>query len=369
MPDYYAILGVPREASTEDIKRAYRKLARESHPDANPHDQHAEERFKAVSEAYEVLSDPDKRQRYDTFGDASGAGNFGGFGDLGDIMDAFFGGSPFGRARPRTRSSAVPGQDLGANVTLRFEEAVFGTKQELELTAQTRCDRCSGDGCEPGTYRGKCSTCGGAGEIRATRATILGTVMTSRPCGNCGGAGEAPTVPCTTCRGGGRIPKKRTVTINVPAGVDDGTTLRLRGEGEGGVRGGADGDLFVRVNVRPHDLFARRGDDLVCELTVPLSQAVLGASIPVQTLDGTEPLEVAAGTQHGDVLRLRGKGVPRLDGRGRGDLLIHVAVDIPKKLKPEERELFERVAELRGEAVADGSKGIFRRIRDGFLGQ
>jgi molecular chaperone DnaJ len=369
MPDYYAILGIQREASAEDIKRAYRKLARESHPDANPADSHAEERFKQIGEAYEVLSDPQKRERYDTFGDANAAGNFGGFGDLSDIMDAFFGGSPFGRARPRTRSSAVPGQDLGASLTLRFEDAVFGAKHQIEVSALSRCERCNGDGCEPGTFRGKCSTCGGVGELRATRATILGTVMTSRPCSTCGGSGEAPTVPCTMCRGSGRVPKRRMVTINVPAGVDDGTTLRLRGEGEAGVLGGADGDLFVRIDVRPHEYFARRGDDLLCELTIPLSQAVLGASIPVQTLDGSEDLEIAAGTQHGDVLRLRARGVPRLDGRGRGDLLVHVAVEIPKKLKAEERELFERVAEMRGEAVADGSKGIFRRIRDGFLSQ
>jgi molecular chaperone DnaJ len=252
---------------------------------------------------------------------------------------------------------------------LRFEDAVFGTKQEIELSTMSRCDRCNGDGCEPGTFRGKCPACGGVGELRATRNTILGTVMTSRPCAQCGGSGEAPTDPCTTCRGQGRVPKKHTVTIDVPPGVDDGTTLRLRGEGEGGVRGGADGDLFVRINVRPHEFFARRGDDLLCELTVPLSQAILGASIPVQTLDGTEELEIVAGTQHGDVLKLRARGVPRLDGRGRGDLLVHVAVEIPRRLKPEERELFERVAEIRGEAVSDGSKGIFRRIRDGFLGQ
>ncbi|MGZ4127986.1 MAG: molecular chaperone DnaJ [Actinomycetota bacterium] len=367
MPDYYAILGVSRTASSDEIKRAYRRLARESHPDAAQDDPHAEERFKQISEAYEVLSDPQKRERYDTYGDANATG-FGGFGDIGDIMDAFFGGSPFGRARTRTRTSAVPGQDLGASLTLAFEEAVFGVKKDLDISALARCDRCKGDGCEPGTYRTRCSTCAGLGEIRATRNTILGTVMTSRPCGVCGGTGEAPAVPCTECRGEGRVHQARTVTIDVPPGVDDGTTLRMRGQGEAGVRGGADGDLFIRINVRPHELFVRRGEDLLCELSVPLSQAVLGAEIPIKTLEGEEALPVPAGTQHGAVLRMRGHGVPRLDGRGRGDLLVHVAVEIPSRLKPEERALFERLAEMRGESVTGEQKGIFRRLRDSLGG-
>jgi molecular chaperone DnaJ len=369
MPDYYAILGVQRGASADEIKSAYRKLARESHPDANPADPHAEERFKAIGEAYEVLSDPAKRQQYDTFGDASPGGGFGGFGDIGDIMDAFFGGSPFGRARTRTHTSAVPGQDIGTSLVLTFEEAVFGTKKDVDVQALTRCDRCKGDGCEPGTYRARCTNCGGQGEIRSTRNTILGTVMTSRPCPNCGGMGEAPTNPCSNCRGQGRVMRRRTTTVEIPAGVDDGTTLRMRGTGEAGVRGGADGDLFIRINVRPHEFFARRGDDLECELNVPVSQAVLGAEIPVQTLDGSETVRLAAGTQHGTVVKLRGHGVPRLDGRGRGDLLVHVTVDIPDHLKSEERALFERIADLRGEAVAGEQKGIFRRLRDSFLGQ
>jgi len=369
MPDYYAILGVQRGASADEIKRAYRKLARESHPDANPEDPHAEERFKSISEAYDVLSDPDKRQRYDTFGDVNATSGFGGFGDIGDIMDAFFGGSPFGRARTRTRTSAVQGQDLGAAISLTFEEAVFGTKKDVEVQALARCDRCKGDGCEPGTYRTRCSNCGGIGEIRSSRNTILGTVMTSRPCQVCEGSGEAPSVPCTECRGAGRVPSRRSVTIEVPPGVDDGTTLRMRGSGEAGVRGGADGDLFIRIQVRPHEFFARRGDDLLCELNVPLTQAVLGADIPVQTLDGSEIVRLPAGTQHGTVVHLKGHGVPRLDGRGRGDILVHVTVDIPAHVKQDERRLFEEIARLRGEEVAPEQKGIFRKLRDSFLGQ
>ncbi|HJT37809.1 MAG TPA: molecular chaperone DnaJ [Actinomycetota bacterium] len=369
MPDYYAILGVPQGASADEIKRAYRKLARESHPDANPTDPHAEEKFKQIGEAYEVLSDPAKRRQYDTFGDAGGAGGFGGFGDIGDIMDAFFGGSPFGRARTRTRTAAVPGQDVGTSVTLTFEQAVFGTSTDVVVQAQARCERCNGDGCEPGTFRSRCNNCGGLGEIRASRNTILGTVMTSRPCPVCEGVGEAPAVPCTKCNGQGRELQRRNVKVEVPAGVDDGTTLRMRGYGEGGVRGGADGDLFIRINVKPHEFFARNGDDLECELNVPLTQAVLGADIPVQTIDGPETVNISPGTQHGTIVKLRGRGVPRLDGRGRGDLLVHVTVDIPAHVKGDERTLFEKLAEIRGETVSGEHKGIFRRLRDSFLGE
>lgn len=361
MPDYYAILGVDRSASPDDIKRAYRRLARESHPDANPDDPHAEERFKQISEAYQVLSDPGARQRYDTFGSAGNAGpTMGGFGDLGDIMEAFFGGSPFGRARG-PRSSAVAGQDVGLGVTLAFEDAIFGAKEPVSFQALARCDRCGGDGCEPGTFRGRCGRCGGQGEIRATRNTILGTVMTSRPCAACDGTGEAPAVPCTACAGRGRAMREVEVTVEIPPGVQDGMTLRLRGRGEQGARGGPDGDLFVRVNVMPHEVFERDGDDLVCEVRVPLTQAILGGEIPIETLDGARALSVPAGTQHGSVLALKGLGAPRLDGRGRGDLRAHVTVEIPSRLSAEERALVEKLAALRGEAVGGVGKRGFRR--------
>ncbi len=370
MADYYAILGVERSASAEDIKRAYRKLARDSHPDHNPDDAHAEDRFKQLSEAYAVLSDPQKRQRYDTYGDAGLGGQpLGGFGDIGDIMEAFFGGSPFGRQRTRTRSSSVPGQDVGVGVSLTLEQAVFGAQTPVELVAAARCETCLGDGCAPGTYRSRCGTCGGQGEVRATRQTILGTVVTSRPCHVCAGAGEAPTVPCTSCGGEGRVRASRTVTVEIPPGVDDGTTLRLRGQGEAGVRGGPDGDLFVQVHVSRHEIFERDGHNLVCDLAVPLTQAVLGADIPVHTLDGEETIQIAPGTQHGSVMRLRGLGAHRLDGRGRGDLLVHISVEIPRKLGVEERSLFEKLAEVRGEPVGGGERGIFGRLRDTLRGQ
>lgn len=368
MPDYYAILGVSRDATQEDIKRAYRKLARESHPDANPEDPHAEDRFKQISQAYKVLSDPEARRRFDAFGDAGPAGApFGGFGDLSDIMDAFFGGSPFGRTRAR-RTSAVAGQDIGVAVTLSLEQAVFGTTAPVEVATVAVCERCGGDGCEPGTFRDRCSRCGGQGEIRASRQTILGTVMTSRPCPVCGGAGEAPTTPCTPCSGQGRTRGTRRIDVEIPPGVDDGTTVRLRGHGESGVRGGRDGDLYVQVAVSPHDIFEREGDDLICDLAIPLTQAILGIELPVTTLDGEETLRIPPGTQHGSILRVKGSGVPRVRGSGRGDLLVHVSVEIPKKLSDEELELIERWASIRGEQVGGGQPGLFRRLRDSLRG-
>lgn len=372
MPDYYAVLGVSRDATQEDIKRAYRRLARESHPDANHSDPHAEERFKSISEAYGVLSDPQRRQQYDTFGTAdprAGAG-FPGFGDLGDIVDAFFGGgSPFGRTSARPRTSAVAGADLVVDAVLSLEEAVFGATRTVEVEALGVCARCDGDGCEPGTFRGRCSRCGGTDELRATRQTILGTVMTSRPCGVCGGVGEAPTVPCQTCGGAGRVPAARSVEVQIPAGVADGTSVRLRGHGETGVRGGATGDLFVRIHVEPHGVFEREGDDLVCDLEIPLVQAVLGAEIPLEALDGEQTITIPPGTQHGTVLRLRQLGSTRLGGRGRGDLLVHVSVRIPARLTAEERALFEQLAALGGEAAGERPGGIFRRLRDTLRGQ
>lgn len=365
MPDYYAILGVPRDANTDEIRRAYRRLARESHPDANPGDPHAEERFKQIGEAYEVLSDPGKRERYDTFGDPNAAS--GGFGGLGDIMEAFFG-SPFGAARTRAPTSAVGGSDLVTDATLTLEESVFGAKRQIEMAARVRCERCTGEGSEPGTYRARCGRCAGQGEVRSTRQTILGTVMTARPCPACGGAGEAPSSPCERCKGRGRVNGLRSVTVEVPAGVRDGMTLRISAQGEAGVRGGRDGDLYVRIHIEPHRLFEQDGDDLVCALRIPLSTAVLGGTGTVPTLDGEVPITIAAGTQHGTVIRLRGHGAARTSPRGRGDLLVGIEVEIPVARNAEERALFERLAELRGEEVRGRGKGILGRLRETFGG-
>lgn len=371
MPDHYAVLGVARDATSEDIKKAYRRLARESHPDANPDDPHAEERFKEVGAAYAVLSDPEKRARFDRYGDA--APQSGGFADPFDIFEAFFGGSGFGRARAHRRTSAVAGQDLGASVALTLEEAVAGARRTLDVDTVVVCEACTGTGCAPDTSRASCATCAGHGEVRQQRNTILGTVMTTRPCPTCGGAGESPTDPCTACRGAGRVRSKTSLTVDIPAGVDDGTTLRLRGRGEAGVRGGPDGDLFVQIGVARHDVFIRDGADLRCQLDLPLTQAVLGAEIEVPTIDGTTTVRVPAGTSHGTVLRLRGHGAGTPDGRLTGDLLVHVAIVVPKNLSHEERDLFEKIAELRnegvgGETVSGETRGLLGRLRDTILG-
>ncbi|MGH2784067.1 MAG: molecular chaperone DnaJ [Actinomycetota bacterium] len=363
--DHYQVLGVDRGATADDIKRAYRKLARQYHPDANP-DPTASERIKEVNAAYEVLSDPAKRERYDLYGDANTAAGFGGFGDLGDIMESFFGSAFGGRARGRARpGQPMRGADLSLRVAVEFAEAVFGTTQSVEVEVLRACERCAGSGCTPGTFRIKCATCGGAGEQRTTQRSIFGTVMSSRPCSACRGEGDVPADPCAECRGLGRMHKREQIEIAIPAGIADGQAIRLDGRGEAGNRGGPAGDLYVQVSVAPHDFFARDGDDLVCAMTIPFTAAALGAEIPVRTLEEDEPIKVPAGTQPGATLRLRGKGVPRLGGRGRGDLIIHVNVEVPAKLGGEERELLERFAKIRGERTGE-VKGILDRIKDAF---
>ena len=361
--DLYEILGVDRGASTEDIKKAFRNLARQYHPDANP-DPGAEARFKEINAAYEVLSDPVKRQRYDTFGDASATGNFAGFGDLGDLMESFFG-SAFGRGRTRTRPGApLRGDDLSLEIELTFEEAVFGVTRELTLAVMRACERCHGSACEPGTFKTRCDRCGGTGELRTVQRSILGQIVSSRTCGACDGAGEIPASPCTACRGRGLVEVSETVEVSVPAGVESGNTMRLDGRGAGGARGGPNGDLYVHLLVRPHDVFSREGNHLLCSLTVPFTTAALGAEVPVSTLDGEESLKIPAGTQPGTLLRLRGKGVPVLGSRGRGDLVVQVDVEVPTKLRGEERELLEKLAEVRGDGTEDEPKGILGKIKD-----
>ena len=365
--DHYQVLGIDRGATADDIKRAYRKLARQYHPDANP-DPAAAERIKEVNAAYEVLSDPAKRERYDLYGDANAGANFGGFGDLGDIMESFFGTAFGGRSRGRARpGQPARGADLSLRVGVDFAEAVFGTTQTVEVEVLRACDRCSGSGCTPGTFRIKCATCGGAGEQRTTQRSIFGTVMSSKPCPACRGEGDVPADPCSECRGLGRLHKREEMQITIPAGIADGQALRLDGRGEAGNRGGHAGDLYVQVSVAPHDFFVRDGDDLVCAMTIPFTVAALGAEIPVRTLEEDELIKVPAGTQPGATLRLRGKGVPRLGGRGRGDLIVHINVEVPSKLGGEERELLERFAKMRGERTGE-VKGILDRIKDAFRG-
>jgi molecular chaperone DnaJ len=348
--DLYEILGLTRDASPEDIKRAYRRLAREHHPDVNGSPE-AEERFKEIAGAYEILSDPEKRQRYDAFGQAGGPGQQ--FTDIQDIFDMFFGGG-FGRASGRGRrvGRTRRGEDLSTLVTLGFSEAAFGVHKELQLERLVVCDRCLGNGAEPGTAPIACRTCGGTGQLQQMRRSIFGTVMTASVCNTCEGTGQEIPDKCASCFGDGRRRERVTVTVDVPAGVADGMELRVGGSGNAGLAGGPSGDLFVGVRVEPSLAFERRGQDLLAILDLSMTQVTLGADVEVETLDGVEHVRIEAGTESGNVIRLRGKGVPNLNRRGRGDLYLTVHVQTPAALSREERKLFEQLAALRGEATS-----------------
>ena len=379
MADFYELLGVSRNASAEDLKKAYRRRARELHPDANPDDTHAAEEFKEVARAYQVLSDPEQRRRYDQFGEAGVSGAAGGpnaedifGGGLGDIFDAFYGGGgaggPFGGAGGRSRGPSGPprGQDLEVVADIAFEKAVFGGQVSVSLKLPQRCDVCEGSGAGEGTKPVTCSDCSGSGQVQRVRQSLLGQMVTASPCPRCGGMGEIVATPCANCRGEGRVTIDKSYDVDVPAGVDDGSTLRLTGRGAVGPRGGRAGDLYVHLRVAPHAMYRRDGLDLVTEVPVSIAQASLGTSLELETLDGTEPLVVPAGTQPGREFTLRGHGVPRLNGRGRGDLRVRVRVDGPTKLSDTEVELLTRYAEGRGEEVGNGKEGLFSRIKSAF---
>jgi molecular chaperone DnaJ len=358
---------VSRAATPEEIKKAYRRLARELHPDANPDHPDAEARFKDVAVAYETLIDPERRRHYDQFGPDGAAGGgadpfgFAG-GGLGDIFDAFFGGGG-GRGGP---VGPIPGADLEVRVDLEFERAVFGTKEEVSVRTAVVCTTCEATGAAPGTSPETCAQCGGAGQVRQVRQSILGQMVTAGPCNVCGGLGEVIAQPCPDCRGEGRRVEEKSYTVDIPAGVDTGSTLRLSGFGAVGPRGGPRGDLYVQVRVQPHDRFERDGDDLIHELHLPVTQAGLGAHLSYPTLDGVEDLVIPKGTQTGRVFRLRGRGVPHVRSRGRGDLLVHVVVDTPAALAPAEEQLLRELAELRQEEVAPADSGFLSKIRSAF---
>jgi molecular chaperone DnaJ len=370
--DFYELLGVRRDASVEEIKRAYRQRARELHPDANPDDPAAEERFKAITRAYDVLSDPDQRAAYDRWGEegitAAGRGPgdvFGGAGGLGDLFDAFFGGNPFGASAPGP-VGPPRGQDLEATAELTFEQAVFGATVPVTVRTAVRCETCQGSGAMPGTQPVKCAECNGAGQVRRVRQSILGQMVTSTSCPRCGGLGQLVVTPCTDCAGHGRNITERTYQVDVPAGVDSGSTLRLSARGAVGPRGGEAGDLYVHVRVRPHERYRRVGNDLVTTVSVSMVQAALGTTVQLPTLDGDEELRIPAGTQSGKVFTLRGRGVPAVRGRGRGDLRAELVVEIPTKLSASEEELLRRLADERGELVDPPSGGLFSRIKSAF---
>ena len=364
--DYYTVLGVERTATDAEIKKAFRRLAQQWHPDVNT-DVGAPARFKEINEAYQVLSDPQRRQAYDMFGRA-GLGGDGGpgfdpnaFGSFSDIFDAFFGGSAAGARR----GHPTAGSDLRYDLRITFEEAVRGTEKEIEFPVYGRCDTCQGSGAKPGTQPVACDNCGGRGEIRTTRRTMLGQMVNVTACPKCKGEGKLVTEPCETCHGEGRTERTRSLRVAIPAGIDDGHQIRLSNEGEIGVRGGPAGSLYVAVHVTPHQQLRREGTELIYEADVSIAQAALGTTIAVPTVDGDEDVEVRAGTQPGTEIRLRGRGVPHLRRTGsKGDLHVFVNVVVPAKLSKRQRELLAEYANESGEAVAEPHGGILDKVRD-----
>ncbi len=365
--DYYDILGISRDASQEDIKRAYRRLAHQYHPDKNPGDKRAEERFKEINEAYEVLKDPDKRATYDRFGSVSGGfegfRDFADFGFATDFQDIFgdIFGDFFGTSR---RRRGQRGTDLRYNLEISFEEAAFGTEKEIEIPKTDRCIRCDGSGARRGTSPVICPTCGGRGQIRFQQ----GFFTVSRPCHTCRGEGRVIKDPCPECAGTGRVKTVKTVKVKIPPGVDTGTRLRIGGEGEYGIHGGAPGDLYVDISVRPHPVFKRNNNDIICEVPISFPQAALGAEIEVPTLDGKVRLKIPAGTQSGRVFRLKGKGIPHIHGYGRGDENVIINVETPTRLTRRQKELLEEFEHISEEHNHPMSKGFFEKVR-GLFGQ
>ena len=370
--DYYEILGVPREASADDIKSAFRKLARQYHPDVST-EPNAEEKFKEINEAYGVLSDPEKRARYDRYGH-SGLGNIGGMPDyatmdFNDIFEELLGGMGFGFGGSGSRARRPHrGRDLQVRVDLTFDEAIFGVEKPVEVTRNEVCGTCRGSGAEPGTKPQRCATCGGRGEVRQVRQTIFGSMMQSGPCPTCGGRGEVITSPCHTCHGNGLERKTVKKMVSIPAGVDNGTQIRLSGEGEPGVLGGPQGNLYLLLAVQAHKFFKRRENDILLNLDINVAQAVLGADIEVPTVDGKEKLKIPAGTQAGKVFTLKARGVPYLRRSGRGNQLVIVNVDIPSKLTKEQRELFEKLAPTLGSAAKPKEKGFLDWLNEALGG-
>ena len=372
--DYYDVLGVSRNASEEEIKRAFRKLALEHHPDRNKKEG-AEERFKEINEAYQVLSDPKTRSDYDRYGHmgvgrngARGFEGFENFGGFGDIFDAFFGG--FG-TRTRTHTSAKRGADLHYSVTIDFEEAVFGKEKEFQIRRAEVCSHCRGSRSEPGSSPARCGNCGGTGQVRRAQQSIFGQFVQVATCGTCRGEGKIITQPCSRCTGTGRETRTRRLAVSIPAGIEDGTQIRLTGEGEPGTNGGRPGDLYASVQVKQHKLFQREGYDILYRLPVNVAQAALGGTLQVPTLEGDEELEIPAGTQSGELFRLKDKGVPHLRSSRRGDQLVGIVVQTPKSLNEEQRRLFQELAKVLGDPKYDAhnhDKGWFDKIKDAFGG-
>jgi molecular chaperone DnaJ len=377
--DYYEVLGVSQDATANDIKQAYRRLARQHHPDVNPGDSEAEERFKEIGEAYEVLSNPQKRAAYDQFGHAGvgagGGGYEGGFdfsqgyggGGLGDIFDMFFGSGGFGRQEStyERQPTAERGADLRYDLEMTLEEVATGLEKEIKVSRLETCELCDGSGAAPGSKPETCSVCHGAGQVRQQTQTFFGTSVRIGVCPRCHGEGKIISNPCGACGGQGRVRKASKKTVKIPAGVDNGTRIRMTGEGDAGVRGGPAGDLYIITFVREHEIFERRGNDIWAEVPVSFVQASLGATIEVPVLDGKDTISINDGTQTGDIYTLKGKGIPEIRGRGVGDEKVVIRVETPTHLNEEQKKLLEQFAKLRGEdVVPPKDKSIFERVKD-----
>ena len=354
--DYYEVLGLQKGASDNDIKKAFRKMAMKYHPDKNPGDKVAEEKFKEINEAYAVLSDPEKKEKYDRFGHAGvdpnsgfggGAGGFGGFGGFEDIFDMFGGafGGFGGGSRGRRNNGPRKGSDLQKAVTITFEEAAFGTKKEIRLNKYVKCKTCGGSGAAPGTSKKSCPKCGGTGEIRTAQITPLGTFQSVSPCPDCNGTGEINETPCPDCGGSGKTRDNVTISVNIPAGVDNDSVIPIKGQGEPGVNGGPDGDLYIVINVEPHKIFERRGQDLWLEIPITFDQAALGDDIIVPTLEGKVSYKVPSGTQPDTIFRLKGKGIKSVRGNRKGDLYVKVNLEVPTKLNSKQKKAISAMAE------------------------
>ena len=375
--DYYEVLGVDKSASEDEIKKAYRKAAKKYHPDLNPGDKEAEKCFKEAAEAYEVLSDSEKKARYDQFGHAGVDPNFGGgggygaggfdFGDLGDIFGQFFGGGFGGGGRSANPNAPRRGNDIGATVNISFEEAAKGCSKTIKVTRIESCKDCGGSGAKKGSTPTTCAVCGGSGRVNVTQRTPFGAMQTQRTCDKCGGRGKIVTDPCNTCDGKGRIRRNIDQKIDIPAGIDDGQVINLRGGGDSGINGGPAGDLRIQVGVRPHPIFERDGFDVFCDIPVTFAQAALGAEITVPTLDGKVKFTIHEGTQPGDEFKLKGKGIQRLHYSGKGDQYVKIVLEVPRNLSKEQKELIEQLEKSTNDKDNyKQRKGFFDKIKDMF---
>ncbi len=367
--DYYEVLGINRDAEQEDIKKAYRKLTRKYHPDKNPDDPQSAEKFKELTEAYKVLSDPHKRAQYDRYGHAGMEGaDFGDFGDFSqdfsgfeDIFDMFFGGR-----RSRTSRRARRGVDLQYQMNLKFEEAAFGGEKEINIPRVENCPDCGGSGAQAGSHPETCPQCGGRGEVSYRHQTAFGSFVQARTCERCRGEGQIITDPCKTCNGQGQVRRQRTLKVNIPPGVDTGHKLRMAGEGEAGPNNGPPGDLYIVIEVEPHSIFKRDGSNLYCEVPISIVQAIMGDEIKVPTLEGKVSLKIPPGTQPGRKFRLKNKGLQNIQGYGRGDLYVQARVVIPENINRKQKDLLEEFAQISGDEINPEQKGFLKKVRDAF---